>query len=55
MANKIYWARFKLRSGWSKTWHKISAVSRNEALGKFIKGTTWNPSQVQITTKEPKR
>jgi hypothetical protein len=55
MATK-YWGRYKIGGKWSTTWHQINGVlNHNEAYGKFIKGTRFKPSEIQITTKEPKK
>jgi len=51
----VFYGRFKHGKEWSKTWHKIIAKSKDEALGKFIKGTYWKPNEVQITKTEPKQ
>lgn len=50
----IYYGRFKHGGKWSSSWHKIVASNKNEALGKFIKGTYYKPSEVQIKTTKPK-
>ena len=53
MAKTRYWGRFKIGGKWSTLWHLIPASSKDEALGKFIKGTYYQPNEVQITTREP--
>jgi hypothetical protein len=51
---KTYYGRFKHGRTWSKTWHRIPAQSKNEAIGKFIKDTKYTVAEIQIVSKEPK-
>jgi hypothetical protein len=54
MARTRYWGRYKRGRKWGETWHFLKgANSRDEALGKLLKGTLYNFTEVQITTKEP--
>ena len=56
MAKTRYWGRFKIGGKWSNLWHLIpDATNKDNAFGKFIKGTRFKGNEVQITTKEPKK
>ncbi len=55
MAKRVYWGRFKRGRKWSPTWHRIPADSRDEAVGKFLKGTLYNASQIQIVISDPRK
>ena len=52
-----YYGRFKIGGKWSSLWHRIDGnpSSKAEAFGKFTMNTRYRASEVQITTKEPKK
>jgi len=63
MPKTRYWGRFKIGGKWSSLWHLITVSdgrggyrhvsSKEEALGAMLKGTRFNPKEVQITMRKP--
>lgn len=55
---KTFWGRYNVKSGKGKhtgSWHKVPANSKEEVIGKMLKGTRYQYHEVEVVTKDPRK